>query len=195
MRKIEFNELKVKNQYDEESFYLHYLKNVQKDFVQEKVFEIPEKKYEIFYLNILGGKIILLNKEYLTKNNVDNQELFYDYKTAYKIYNYLLDIYDGIEDEKFEFNELYKDERLKKDSEITELKLKDNELFNNAVKEYNIIKKSVIYTEYLKLIEENKKLKEANNSLLNANNKNIGFWQKIINNFRIKKLLSNGENK
>lgn len=200
MRKIEFSELKLKNTYDENTFYESYLKTLQRELVQDKSFEIPEKKYEIFYLNILGGKIVLLNKDYLQKDDIDNQELYFDYKTAYEIYNYLLDIYDGIEDEKFEFNELYKNERLEKDSKINKLKLKDNDLFNQAVNKYNIIKSSQIYTEYLKLIKENKQLKETNNELIdkinnNTKNENIGFFQKIINKFRTKKLLDNGENK
>lgn len=200
MRKIEFSELKVKDNYDEDSFYQYYLKNLQTEIKQEKIFKMPEKKYEIFYLNILGGKIILLNKDYLPKSNDGNQDLFYDYKIAYKIYNYWLDIYDGMENEKFEFNELYKDERLEKDSEISNLKVKDDEIFYNAMNEYNIIKNSQIYTDYLKLIEENKKLKESNNELIkkinnNVKNENIGFLQAIINKFRTKKLLNNGENK
>jgi len=193
MRKIEFSELKLKDTYDEEAFYQYYLKNLQKEIQPKETFKMPEKRYEIFYLNILGGKIILLNKDYLQKSNVDNQDLFYDYKTAYEIYNYWLDIYDGIENEQFEFNELYKDERLEKDSKINKLKLKDDELFYNAITEYNVIKNSTIYAEYLKLIEENKKLKEDNKKL--KKNEDIGFWQRIINKFRTKKLLNTGENK
>jgi len=193
MRKIEFSELKLKDTYDEEAFYQNYLKNLQKEIQPKETFKMPEKRYEIFYLNILGGKIILLNKDYLQKSNVDNQDLFYDYKTAYEIYNYWLDIYDGIENEQFEFNELYKDERLEKDSKINKLKLKDDELFYNAITEYNVIKNSTIYAEYLKLIEENKKLKEDNKKI--KKNEDIGFWQRIINKFRTKKLLNTGENK
>lgn len=200
MRKLEFNELKVKDTYDDETFYQYYLKNLQKEIKQEQVFKIPEKRYEIFYLNILGGKILLLNKDYLPKSDINNQELFYDYKTAYKIYDYWLDIYDGIENEQFEFNELYKDERLEKDSKIQKLKQKDEEIFYAAMNEYNIIKKSPIYREYLKLIDENEKLKEINNDLQEkinnqTRNEKIGLWQKIINKFRNKKLLNSGENK
>lgn len=200
MRKIEFSQLNVKDIYDEDVFYQYYLKNLKKEIKKEKSFQIPEKKYEIFYLNILGGKILLLNKDYLPQSDIENQELFYDYKTAHKIYDYWIDIYDGIENEQFEFNELYKDERLEIDSKIQKLKQKDDEIFHIAMNEYNVIKKSPIYTEYLKLIHENEKLKEINNDLqekINNQiiNKNIGFWQKIINKFRNKKLLNGGENK
>lgn len=200
MRKIEFSQLNVKDIYDEDVFYQYYLKNLKKEIKKEKSFQIPEKKYEIFYLNILGGKILLLNKDYLPQSDIENQELFYDYKTAHKIYDYWIDIYNGIENEQFEFNELYKDERLEIDSKIQKLKQKDDEIFHIAMNEYNVIKKSPIYTEYLKLIHENEKLKEINNDLqekINNQiiNKNIGFWQKIINKFRNKKLLNGGENK
>ena len=200
MRKIEFSQLNVKDIYDEDVFYQYYLKNLKKEIKKEKSFQIPEKKYEIFYLNILGGKILLLNKDYLPQSDIENQELFYDYKTAHKIYDYWIDIYDGIENEQFEFNELYKDERLEIDSKIQKLKQKDDEIFHIAMNEYNVIKKSPIYTEYLKLIHENEKLKEINNDLqekINNQiiNENIGFWQKIINKFRNKKLLNGGENK
>ena len=72
------------------------------------------KKYEIFWLNILGGKIILLNKKHIKNANFENQELYYDYNIAHKIYTLLSDIYDDIESEKQEINELYLNERLKK---------------------------------------------------------------------------------
>lgn len=200
MRKLEFNELNLKNFYDEETFYQYYLKNLQEEIKQKQKFEEPQKRYEIFYLNILGGKILLLNKEYLPKCDSDNQDLFYDYNIAYKIYNNWIDIYDGIENEQFEFNELYKDERLKKDAKNQMLKQDDDEIFNNVMKEYNMIKKSPIYTEYLKLFKENERLKELNKNLLEeiknkSKSDNINFWQKIIKKLRNKKLLNSGENK
>lgn len=200
MRRIEFDELKVKDSYDEDTFYQYYLETLSEKVNLQKEFKMPEKIYEIFYLNILGGKIILLNKDYIQKVDIDNQELYYDYETAYKIYNYFLEIYDSIEDEKYEFNELYKNERLEKTDKINKLKLKDDNLFNKAVTEYNIIINSSIYTEYLKVIKENKKLKELNNELeekINNNTKNafVELFQKILKKFRTKKLLSNGENK
>lgn len=199
MRKIEFKELKVKDTYDEEKFYQFYLENLQEKIANKKEFKEPVKQYEIFYLNILGGKILLLDEDYITKEDTTNQELYYDYDSAYKIYNYLLDIYDGIEDEKNEFNELYKEERLKIDNEIEKMKKEDNELYKKAVEDYNIIKNSQLYKEYIKIIEENKELKEQNEELNkkieNITKSNIGFIQKILNKFRNRKLLKDGENK
>lgn len=199
MRKIEFKELKVKDTYDEEKFYEFYLKNLQEEIPTQKIFKEPTKQYEIFYLNILGGKILLLDKVYIIKEDEANQELYYDYDSAYKIYNYLLDIYDGIEDEKNEFNELYKEERLKLDSNIEKIKEDDDKLYKKAVNDYNIIKNSQLYKEYIKIIKENKKLTEQNEELNekinNITKNNMGFIQKILSKFRNTKLLKDGENK
>ena len=133
MRKINFNDLKLKEKYDENTFFEYYLTNLKKEIKEENNYKKPSKKYEIFYLNILDGKIILLNKEYINNNNLENQELYYNYEIAYKIYNNLLDIYDGIEAERNEFSELYIDERMKKDLEIEKLKKIDKENFSIAV--------------------------------------------------------------
>lgn len=189
MRKIEFNELKLKNVTTEESFYQYYLKTLQSHVEENKEsFNKPEKQYEIFYLNILNGKIILLNKEYINSENDEEQELFFDYSIAFKIYNLMLDIFDGIEDEKNEFNELYKNERMQKSEEIEILKKQDNEMFQKMQEEYNIIIKSSLYKEYNQLKEENEKLKQENKKLTEEiNNKtaiqntNISFWQRLIN--------------
>lgn len=199
MRNIEFKELKVKDTYDEENFYQFYLKNLQEKTTIQKAFKEPIKQYEIFYLNILGGKILLLDKDYILKEDNANQELYYNYDLAYKVYNYFLDIYDGIENEKNEFNELYKEERLKIDSDIEKTRKEDDELYKKALDNYNIIKNSQLYKEYINIIEENKKLKEQNKELnekiKNMTKNNIGFIQRIFNRFKNTKLLKDGENK
>lgn len=136
MRKIEFNELHLKEPYTEDEFLQFYFNNLPKDKIK-KTNSIPHKKYEIFWLNIFGGKIILLNKKYIKKIDTTNQELYYDYKTAYEIYANLLDIYDGIDAETSEFNELYLPERLTKLDIINALKQKDEELFKKDLEEFN----------------------------------------------------------
>lgn len=193
MRNIEFSELKLKNISDEETFYQFYLKNRQEKIQENKVFQEPIKQYEIFHLNILEGKIILLNKDYIENSDTSNQDVFYNYSIAYKAYNLMSDIEDGIEDEKNEMNELYKEERLRKETEITELKRQDEELFEDDLEKYNIIINSEIYKEYLKLQEENKRLKIENEQLTqkakiaDTNNK-VSFFQKIVNRWNNKKL-------
>ncbi len=190
MRKIEFNELKLKNINNEESFYQYYLENLQNNIEEETCFTEPKRKYEIFYLNIFGGKIILLNTNYINSESNSEQELFFDYSTAYRIYNLMLDIEDGIDAERDEFNELYKDERLKKNEEIEQLKKQDTEKFLKKKEEYNIIINSEIYLKYLKLKEENEKLKNENAMLIEKSNNNlitknkVGIFQKLINVFK-----------
>lgn len=198
MRKIEFSELKLKNINDEETFYQAYLKNLQENVNSDNTLHIPVKQYEIIYLNILGGKLILLNKDYIIDKNKADSELFFDYSIALKVYNLMLDIEDGIEDEKNEFNELYKDERLQKNKEIEQLKKQDDILFNNKQLEYNSIINSDIYKNYSKLQEENeqlklenKRLKEEIKNISIEKNNNIGFFQKLINRFKNKRLPKN----
>ena len=135
MRKIEFNELNLKENYTEDEFLQVYFNTLPKE--KNKPASFPSKKYEIFLLNILGGKIILLNQKHIKKLDNTYQELYYDYNTAYQIYNTLLDIYDGIDAESNENNELYLEERLQKDNMLNQLKKKDLELFEKALTEYN----------------------------------------------------------
>lgn len=125
MRKIEFYELKLKNTKDANTFYQSYLQTFQKQIPKEDSFQYPSKQYEICYLNILDGKLVLLNKDYIEKQDISGQELFFDYSLALTIYSLMLDIQDGILDEKQECNELYKEERLKKEEEIEKYKQKD----------------------------------------------------------------------
>lgn len=190
MRKIEFCELKLKDNNNEENFYEFYLQNLQDNIEEKDSFTTPEKKYEICFLNILEGKTILLNKNYINSKDNSEPELFYDYSIAYKVYNLMLDIEDGIEAEKNEFNELYKDERLEKSKEIEELKKQDEEIFKKKQEEYNIIINSAIYKQYIEIKEENEKLKDENKKLIEETNnklipkKEIGWFQKLTNIFK-----------
>lgn len=192
MRKIEFNELKLKNNCSEEQFYEIYIQGIDTVPTESIIISKPVKKYEIFLLNILDGKIIAINKNYINHDNFDGQELYYNYDIAKQIANYLSDIQDGILAEQYEFIELYKEERLKKDKLISELKLQDEKIFNEKEKEYNILINSKLYSEYQKILEENNKLKLENKNLLMTNQKKTGFFAKLVNKIKNKK-LSNGE--
>lgn len=192
MRKIEFNELKLKNNCSEEQFYEIYIQGLDSVPTESAIINKPKKKYEVCLLNILDDKIIAINKNYINNDNFDGQELYYNYDIAKQIANYLSDIQDGILAEQYEFIELYKDERLKKEKLISELKLQDEKIFNEREKEYNILINSKLYSEYQKILEENNKLKLENKNLLMASQKKIGFFYKLVNKIKNKK-LSNGE--
>ena len=192
MRNVELNELNLKNDCDEEMFYQLFLKGLKTEIKENGIFKKPSKEYEIFYLNILGGKIILLNKNNIIKEDLAEQELYYDYSTAYEIYQCLTTIYDGINDEQNEINELYKEERIKLNEKIKSLRQKDEDLFEQKIKEYNIIVSSNVYKEYLQLKEEFEKIKCQNEALVEqlktAPRNNIGFFEKIYNKLFRKRL-------
>lgn len=192
MRKIEFNELKLKSNCSEEQFYEIYIQRIDSAPTESTIISKPVKKYEVCLLNILHGKIIAINKNYINNDNFDGQELYYNYDIAKQIANYLADIQDGIIAEQYEFIELYKDERLKKDKLISELKLQDEKTFNEKEKEYNNIINSKLYSEYQKILEENNKLKLENKNLIMANQKKARFFSKLVNKIKNKKIL-NGE--
>lgn len=194
MRIIKFNELNLKNINDVNVFYKYYLKTFQNETQKDSSFELPSKQYEIFSLEELDGKLFLLNKNFIKNDDNTNQELFYDYSIAFEIYNLFLDIYDGIEDEKNEFNELYLNERLDKNNQIEILKAEDESLYLKALEEYDIITNSQIYNDYLNLLKENEALKKeisllqeksSNNFKLQTTNNSL--LEKIIN--KIKKHL------
>ena len=188
MRKIKFNELNLKNINDVNTFYKYYLKTFLNEIQKDSSFVLPSKQYEIFSLEELDGKLFLLNKNFIKNDDNTNQELFYDYSIAFEIYNLFLDIYDGIEDEKNEFNELYLNERLDKNNQIEILKAEDESLYLKALEEYDIITNSQIYNDYLNLLKENEALKKeilqlqektSNNFKLQTTNNSL--LEKIIN--------------
>ena len=196
MRNLNINNLKLKNIDNEELFYQSYLKNLPNNITDtDNTFHSPKKQYEIFFLNILGGKLMLLNKDYINFEDTTRQELFFDYNTALKIYNLMLDIIESVKDEQNEISELYMDERLQKHSEIDSLIKQDEILFKQKQQEYDTIINSEIYKEYTKLKLENEnlksenlKLKEQINTIEIQQSNNIGFFKKLLNKFKNKQL-------
>ena len=189
MRKVEFNDLKLRNIDSKEDFYDYYLKNFHEPTEKISSLDLPDKQYEIFYLDNFDDKIFLLNKMYIKNTKDDDKELFYDYSIAYKVYNLMLDINDGIKGEQNEFNELYKEERIEKYKQILDLKKQDDILFVKALDEYNILRNSELYKNYTRLLEENDKLRVQVENLtqqLNANN--VGFFKRLVNKFTRKRL-------
>lgn len=188
MRKIKFNELNLKNINDVNVFYQYYLKTLQSEVETDSSFHLPTKQYEIFSLEELDGKLFLLNKNYIKNEDTADQELFYDYSIAFEIYNIFLDIYDGIEDEKNEFNELYLNERLEKNNQIEILKAEDESLYLKALEEYDIITNSQIYNDYLNLLKENESLRKELSQL--KENSSNNFKLKTTNNSLLEKIIN-----
>ena len=82
MRKVEFNDLKLRNIDSKEDFYDYYLKNFHEPTEKNSSLDLPDKQYEIFYLDNFDDKIFLLNKMYIKNTKDDDKELFYDYSIA-----------------------------------------------------------------------------------------------------------------
>lgn len=138
MRYIEFNQLKLKNIKDEELFYEYYLQTLPEVLDEDDKNEMPMKQYEIFELNILDGKIILLKTSYINSKEIDGQELFFDYSIALKVYYLMLEIDECEKAEEEEISELYIEEKIEKQKEIEKLKKIDEKLYKEAIEEYKI---------------------------------------------------------
>lgn len=203
MRKVKFSELNIENIENEEQFYERYLKNIKtKKIIGEESFQEPDKKYEIVYLDILGGKIILLEKRFINSNSLDKQMIFYDYSIAYKAFNIMMELKAVTDAEKHEKKDLYDEEKNNLRDEIRMLKKEDNIAFLEKEKEYNFIINSSIYKEYSnmkiayqKLLNEYKELQSKmkdkeesniyNNQLVIVQNEKNGFIRKFINKLKI----------
>lgn len=204
MRRVKFNELKIADIDNEEQFYQRYLRDVKTKRVEsEESFKEPDRKYEIVYLDILGGKIILLEKKFIDSASDDKQMVFYDYSIAYKAFNIMMELKAVTEAERYEEKDLYEDEKSSLRDEIRMLKKEDNLAFSEKEKEYNFILNSPIYKEYSNLKENYEKLlyeynilqgKMRENDILNNQlvivqnqnqNEKGGFIKKIMNKLKI----------
>ena len=134
----------------------------------------PIKKYEIFTLDTLGGKIFLTETSDLPTG--ENKELYYNFKTANNIYQKLIDIQDASFNEYEEVKELYEREILKNESEIEDLKLRDNELFKKDLEVYELISQTSLYENYQILNKDKENLVKKNEQL----NKTISKYNENI---------------
>lgn len=141
---------------------------------------LPVKKYEIFSLDVFGGKTILAPLSILPEG--ENKELYYDFNIANEIYKNLIDINDIDFNEYDEISQLYADDINEKNTNISELRKRDIELFNKDMTSYNMISSTPLYQDYRllnndkeRLLEENKKLsvmiEEYNEKIRDLSNK------------------------
>ena len=190
MRRIDFKDIRIKDIKDVDEFYKAYIERLPEEKEPEKDLLSPVKQYEIVELDHNGGVPILIDIDNILSFAGEGQEIFYDYKIAYKVYNLLLDIKDSIDSEKEEYPEIYDEERLNILAEIERLKIEDEELFKQKQEEYEIIINSEFFKDYLKIKSEVEKLKEENKELKERTVgetgivlKKEGFFQKFINRF------------
>ena len=190
MRRINFNDIRVKDIKDVEEFYKAYIERLPEDKEQDTELMSPVKQYEIVELDVNGGVPVLIDIDNILSFAGEGQEIFYDYKIAYKVYNLLLDIKDSIEAEKEEYPEIYDEERLNILSQIERLKIEDEELFKQKQEEYEIIINSDFFKDYLAIKSEVEKLKEENKELKGRTVgetgivlKKEGFFHKFISKF------------
>ncbi len=134
----------------------------------------PSKKYEMFTLDTLGGKIFLTETTDLPEGK--DKELYYNFKIGNDIYQKLIDIRDASFNEYDEVKYIYERENLKNENEIEELKSKDNELFKKDLETYSIINETTLYENYQLLNKDKEYLKKENEKL----NKTISKYNENI---------------
>lgn len=144
----------------------------------------PIKKFEIFTLDTLGGKIFLAETSDLPDG--EGQDLYYNLKMANEIYQKLIDIKDASFNEYDEVEYIYEREILKNEDEISELKLKDEELFKTDLDTYNIIIQTPLYEKYQLLNRDKENLLKENDEL----NKTISKYNENIRNLSQKLKIS-----
>ena len=123
----------------------------------------PNKKFEIFTLDVLGGKTFLIETTSLPDG--ENKDLYYSFEIANQIYKKMIDIKDSSFNDYEEVKYIYEREILQTECEISDLKLKDNELFEKDLNAYNLIAQTPLYEDYKLLNKDKEELLEENKNL------------------------------
>ena len=123
----------------------------------------PNKEFEIFKLDVFGGKVCLAEASSLPEG--DNRDLYYNFEIANKIYQKTIDIQDSTFNDYEDVKYIYEREILQIESEISDLKIKDNEEFERDINAYNLISQTPLYDNYQMLIKDKEKLAEENENL------------------------------
>lgn len=176
-----FNEKNV-TKFDEEMLNIKAVKYFRDKYTKllscinksENLLYHPIKRFEIFKLDTLGGKIFLAEKSELPEG--EGKDIYYNLKIANEIYQKLIDIKEASFNEYDEIQYLYEREILKNEEEISELKLKDEELFKIDLDTYNTIAKTPLYERYQLLNRDKEHLLKENGEL----NKTISKYNENI---------------
>ena len=168
---IDDNEMKKIMKFDEEQLdndAIKYFRNKYSMLLSSKSNNInllfkPNKIYEIFTLDTLGGKTFLVEASSLPDG--ENRDLYYSFEIANQIYQRIIDIQDSTFNDYEEVQYIYERDILRIESEISDLKIKDNELFEKDINAYNLISQTPLYENYQLLNRDKEKLVEENENL------------------------------
>jgi len=134
----------------------------------------PNKEFEIFTLDTLGGKVCLAEANILP--NGENRDLYYNFEIANQVYQKTIDIQDSTFNDYEEVTYIYEREISQIENEILDLKTKDNEEFERDMNAYHLISQTPLYDNYRLLNKDKEKLVEENENL----NKTISQYNEKI---------------
>lgn len=123
----------------------------------------PNKRFEIFTLDAFGGKTFLVEASSLLDG--ENRDLYYSFEIANQIYQRIIDIQDSSFNDYEEVRYIYEREILQTESEISDLKLRDNKMFEKDMKAYDLISQTPLYENYQLLNRDKEHLVKENENL------------------------------
>ena len=123
----------------------------------------PLKKFELFMLDTSEKTVFLSRTSLLPDGN--DKELYYNFDIANDVYLKMIDLNSSAFNDYEEVRFIYENEAIEKKKEISKLKIKDQELFENDVKSYEILSNTTIYENYRLLCSEREKLLKENGDL------------------------------
>lgn len=123
----------------------------------------PNKEFEIFKLDVFGGKVFLAEVSGLPDG--DNRDLYYNFEIANQVYQKVIDIQDSSFNDYEDVKYIYEREISQIESEIFDLKIKDNEEFEKDMNVYNLISQTSLYDNYQLLNRDKERLVEENENL------------------------------
>lgn len=168
----------------------------------------PTKEYEIYRLQLDTEELMLINTKFLPDSK--DKEVYYDKDIAIQIYDKLFQLEQNIENSFPELMEMCQEEISEIQETNEKLKKEDEEKYINAVNTYHTICASGILEtmkhdfnqintekESLKqqlaksnnIIQDlSKKLQVALNRVEELQNQKIGFWARLFDRFKTKRL-------
>ena len=106
----------------------------------------------------------------------ENRDLYYSFEIANQIYQRIIDIQDSTFNDYEEVKYIYERDILQTESEISDLKIRDNEAFEKDINAYNLISQTPLYENYQLLNKDKEHLVAENENL----NKTISDYNEKI---------------